>query len=162
PSGWTLVGQTPGTLTTITTAVYSKVATASDAGSTVTVATPGSPHATVQLVAYSGTNGSTPVLTSAQSSGTNSSTLTSPTVSIGAGGTWVVSYYAAKSSTVTGWTVPSSQTTRDSDNGTGSGRINSVVADSGAPVAAGSAGGIAATTDQSYGGADSWTVVLTP
>jgi hypothetical protein len=102
------------------------------------------------------------VLTSAQSSGTNSSTLTSPTVSIGAGGTWVVSYYAAKSSTVTGWTVPSSQTTRDSDNGTGSGRINSVVADSGAPVAAGSAGGIAATTDQSYGGADSWTVVLTP
>ena len=134
----------------------------SDAGSTVTVGFVGTPHETVQLVAYSGTNTSNPVLTSANNSTASGSSLTSPTVSIGAGGAWVVSYYSAKSSVVTAWTVPASQTTRDADNGTGSGRINSVVADSGAAVPAGSAGGITATTDQPVGGADSWTIVLTP
>jgi PKD repeat protein len=162
PSGWTLVGQTPGSLTTITTAIYRKVATSSDAGSTVTVGFTGTPHETVQLVAYSGTSTSNPVLTSSSNSVAGGTSLTSPTVSIGAGGTWVVSYWTAKSSAVNSWTVPGSQTTRNSDNGSGSGRVNSVIADSGAAVSAGSHGGITATTDGAIGGADSWTIVLTP
>jgi PKD repeat protein len=162
PSGWTLVGTTPNTLTSITTQVYRRVATGTDAGSTVTVGLAGSPHATVQLLAYRGTSSSNPVLSFAQNSVANASSLTTPTISVGAGGTWVVSYWTAKSSVVTGWTVPGSQTVRDNDNGSGSGRINSVVADSGAAVAAGTAGGITATTDQPAGGADSWTIILTP
>jgi PKD repeat protein len=162
PAGWTLVGQTPSSLTSITTAIYRKVATSGDAGSTVAVGFTGTPHETVQLLAYSGTSTSNPVLTSSNNSVAGGTSLTSPTVSIGAGGTWVVSYWSAKSSAVNAWTVPGSQTTRDADNGSGSGRINSVVADSGSAVSAGSAGGITATTDGAIGGADSWTIVLTP
>jgi hypothetical protein len=51
---------------------------------------------------------------------------------------------------------------RNVANGSGSGRINSFLADSGAAVAAGPAGGYASTTDQAFAGADSWTIVLVP
>jgi len=163
PSGWTLVGQTSSSLTSITTAVYRKVATSTDAGSTVSVGFSGTPHETVQLVAYSGTNTGNPVLTSGVTgTSTSGTTITSPTVSVGAGGTWAVTYYSAKSSTVTTWTLPSGVTSRDVDNGSGSGRVNSVVGDSDGTVPAGSVGGLTGTTDASYGGADSFTIILTP
>jgi PKD repeat protein len=161
PAGWTLVGQSPSSTTSLTTAVWRKVATGSDAGATVSVGFGAVIHGNVQLVAYDGTNSTNPVAQSQVLTSTTATSVTSPSVTIGSGGSWVVTYWAAKSSTVTSWTTPGSQTSRSADNGSGSGRINSVLVDSGSAVPAGSAGGLTATTDAAPGGADAWTVVLT-
>ncbi len=114
-------------------------------------------------MAYSGTNATTPVASFTVFAAASSTTsVTSPAGSAAASGDWVVSYWAAKSSTVTAWTVPGSVTSRGADNGTGSGRINSVVGDSGTSVPIGAVGGLTATTDVTPGAVDSWTIVLKP
>lgn len=162
PSGWTLVDKTPASSTGITTAVYRKVATASDAGSSVSVGFGVVVHGTVQLVAYDGTDSSNPVAQAQVNTASSTTSVTSPTATVASGGSWVVTYWAAKSSAVTAWTLPGSQTSRGADDGSGSGRINSVVADTGSSVSAGPVGGVTATTDQTAGAADSWTIVLAP
>jgi hypothetical protein len=159
PTGWTFVGQSPATVTGMTTAVYSKVATATDAGSTVTVGFGAVVHGTVQLLDYRGTNTTNPISQATTAATTAATTtLTSPTA-LAANGSWTVTYWAAKSSAVTAWTTPSSQTSRSIANGTGSGRINSVAVDSAAPLT-GMAGGYVATTDQPVGSATTWTITL--
>lgn len=162
PSGWTLVGSTPGTFTQMTTQVFRRVATGTDAGAAVNVGFNSTLHSTMQVVAYRGTNATNPVLSSAVNSASNATSLTTPTLADPTNGTWVVSYWAAKSSLVTAWSLASGPTVRSTDNGSGSGRVNSVIADSGTGVNAGTVGGVAGTTDQTFGGADSWTITLTP
>jgi hypothetical protein len=160
PSGWTLVGTSPASLTSITTQVYRRVATGTDAGASVSVGFSGTPHSTLEIVAYRGTDTTNFVGSATVSTGTGGTTITSPTATTATGTTWVVSFFSAKSSTVTGWTIGGAQTTRDVDNGTGSGRTNSVVVDSGTNVPAGTVGGILGTTDVAYGGATAWTIVI--
>ena len=146
-----------------TTTVWSKVATSTDAGSSVSVAFGGVVHGNVQLVSYSGTDGVTPVVASGKLSATKSgSSATTPTVTAPGSGDWAVSYWTAKSSVVTAWTAAAGQTVRSADNGTGSGRINSLVTDFGGPVRSGSVGGVTATTDQPYSVATAWTIILAP
>jgi hypothetical protein len=141
--------------------VWSKVATSGDVGSTVTVSGFGSVHATVQLLAYSGTSTTTPVIAEARASSSHSATsATTPTVTVPAGGGFVVSYWAAKSSAVTTWTPPVGQTVRSADNGSGSGRINAVATDFGTSAGAGTAGGLTATTDLAGSAFTTWTIVL--
>jgi hypothetical protein len=160
PAGWTLVGTSPSTTTAITTSVWRRVATSGDAGTTVAVGFGSIVHGTVQLVAYSGTNTTNPVASFAVNASAGSASVTTPTVTVAGSGAWVVSYWAAKSSTITTWTVPGTVVNRGAANGTGSGRINSVIADGGATAPLGSAGGLTATTDQVPGTADSWSIVL--
>jgi PKD repeat protein len=159
PSGWTLVGTSPGTQTAITTQVYKRVATGTDAGTAVSVGFAGTPHSTLEIVAYRGVSANF-VATSAVSSVASGTTINSPTASTSTTATWVVTFYSAKSSAVTGWTVGGAQTTRDVDNGTGSGRTNSIVVDSGSAVPVGSVGNITGTTDLAFGGATAWTIVI--
>jgi hypothetical protein len=164
PAGWTLLGTSAGANASVTTTAWEKVASASDHGTNVTVGF-GSAivHGTVQLLAYSGTNGATPVVISASKAtqGT-SSTYTTPGTNVPANGDVVISVWSAKSSVVTGWTTPGGQLVRSTANGSGSGRINSVATDGG-PATAGPAGNLSATT---VGGAASaeaaWTIVLGP
>jgi PKD repeat protein len=162
PAGWALVSSTPPSLTSITTQVFARVAQAGDAGDPVSIGYSGAPHATLQLLAYRGTNNANPVAAVAVSTASGASTITSPTINDAASNTWVVSLFTAKSSTVTSWSVGGGQVSRDVDNGSGSGRVNSVAVDSGGSVAPGVVGGIVGTTDQAYGGADAFTIVLTP
>jgi len=163
PAGWTLVGSSPSSTSTITTTVWQRVATATDAGTSVSVGFGAVVHGTVQLVAYSGTNGTTPVASfTVMAAASSTTSVVTPAGTAAINGEWVVSYWAAKSSTVTGWTVPGSVTNRGAANGSGSGRINSVVADSGTSVPIGAVGGLTATTDVTPGAVDSWTIVLKP
>jgi PKD repeat protein len=161
PAGWTLVRSSPAS-TSVTTSVWQRVATATDAGKTVSVGFGAVVHGTVQLVAYSGTNATTPVLSSAVVAGTGTASVKTPTLTDATSGTWVVSYWTTKSSTVNTWTTPAGQTSRNLDNGSGSGRINSAIADSGASVAQGTVGGLTATTDQTPGATGGWTLILQP
>jgi PKD repeat protein len=164
PAGWTLVGTQSNS--TMYTSVWERVAAGTDAGSKVTVtfgtsATKG----TLQLLAYSGTSASGPVLAARAAATTGSVSLTSypsPTTTIGSSGAWVVSFWAARSSAITTWTAPASQSTRGASNGSGGGHVNSLASDGGQVQAPGAAGGLVATTDQAATSAVSWTLVLAP
>jgi PKD repeat protein len=165
PAGWTQVGTSSavsGTSTALTTTVWQRVASATDAGTSVTVTFPGAVHSTVQLLAYSGTNATSPVVASAgKASVATASSYTTPTTTVPANGDVVVSIWSGKSSTITAWTAPAGQTVQSVDNGSGSGRINSIASDGGI-AGAGPAGGLIATTDQPGSAFGAWTIVLGP
>ena len=61
----------------------------------------------------------------------NRATHTTPAVTVPTDGSWVVSYWADKSSATNGWTLPGSETLRGAATGTGTGRVTSVASDRG-------------------------------
>jgi len=161
PTGWTLVGTASNTA--MVSSVWSRVAQSGDAGSTISVGFGGSYHGTVQLLAYSGTNATNPVAAEANLlTRVSTTSATTPTVTASAAGDWLVSYWGAKSSAVTTWTAPGSVIARNLDNGSGSGRMNSLLADSGVPVSPGTVGGVTATTDAAGSAFSTWSIVLAP
>ncbi|MQA86956.1 MAG: PKD domain-containing protein [Streptosporangiales bacterium] len=158
-AGWTKVDTLVNG--SLTTTVWQKAATAGDAGGAVTISFPDYIKSDLQLVAYAGT-GSAPVDMFARAGDSSTATHTTPTVTTGAGGDWVLSYWADKSSSTTQWTPPSAQTVREATYGTGSGRITSLITDSDAGLPAGTYGGLTATTDAASGKATMWTIALRP
>ncbi|MBE7163551.1 MAG: hypothetical protein INR72_20115, partial [Williamsia herbipolensis] len=134
PAGWTKVAEQDSL--PLQTAVFEQTATASSAGSTVTVTVGAAARVQAQLVAYSGVSAATP--TTAGASDSLQASHTAPAVSVGTAGSWVVSYWADRSSTTTGWTLPGDVTQRNEVLGTGGGQLTGVVADSNIAVAAGS------------------------
>jgi PKD repeat protein len=156
PTGWTSVGATTASLST---AVFSKTATTTDPGSTVTVTFPAVVKASLTLAAYAGAGN--PVET--ENSATNSSSVThvSPTVIGLATGSWGLTFWTDKSSTTSAWTAPNTVTTRSSVYGTGGGAVSALLTDSGAPTT-GTYGGLTATTNVASGTATSWTIALAP
>jgi hypothetical protein len=87
-------------------------------------------------------------------------TYATPTTAVPASGDVVISFWAAKSSTVTSWATPAGQTVRSVANGSGGGRINSVATDT--LASAGPTGGLNATANTSAGAFAAWTIVLGP
>jgi PKD repeat protein len=159
PAGWILV-DTLSSGTAATTSLWQRVATDTDHGSSVTVGFPGVVHGTVQLVAYSGTSTADPVITAANRITAGSATsYATPAAAVPSSGDVVVSVWAVKSSTVGAWTAPAGQTVRTAENGSGGGRINSLVSDGGS-ASAGPAGGLTATTDKAGSVFAAWTVVI--
>jgi len=114
----------------------------------------------LSLSAYSGTS-STPVVAFASAAETVSrATHTTPSINVSTGGSWVVSFWADKSSATTTWTPPAGQVQRALSVGSGSGRITSLEADSGAAFAPGVWAGQTATANSASAKATLWTVVL--
>ncbi len=158
PAGWTQVSSF--VTHSHRTLLWQRVAAASDAGKTVTVGLSGFAKVALQLAAYANTSTTAPVAvvtTASQSVGSTSHT--TPTASVAGDGQWLVSYWADKSSATTDWRAPAGVVVRDESIGTGGGRIGALLADSGAPVAAGTRGGLTATTDATSR-ASTMTVVL--
>jgi hypothetical protein len=75
---------------------------------------------------------------------------------------WIVSLWSNKSSATTGWQAPTEVTARQYQGTSGTGRVTALLADSGSPINATSAGGLGATASQSGSMATMWTIVLTP
>jgi PKD repeat protein len=162
PAGWTPIA-TKVNASGITTTAYTRVATAADAGSPVTVTYSAKGKVTMTLAAYSGVSASAPVGAFAVAIDSGTATHTTPTVTVPQSGSWVVSYWTDKSGAVpTTWTAPGNVTTRDSQLGTGSGALSSLFADTGAPVGAGAYGGEAATVNSASSKGMTWTISLTP
>lgn len=164
PAGWTLVG-TEASNGAMVTSVWSRVATASDAGSQVMVTFAATyRRGDVQLLAYSGTSASSPVLALAtHADHVTTSSATTPTVSVATAGSWVVSGWEVKSSTVTAWTTtPAGQVVRNVDLGSGTGRIDMLATDFGTPVPIGTAGGLVVSTDQPFTADTTLTLILAP
>jgi myo-inositol-hexaphosphate 3-phosphohydrolase len=157
PAGWTSrANVVTGSARTL---VWSKVAAVGDAGQPATLGFGGVyTKVAAQLAAYRGALGA--VATRSDPA----STLTHPTpnVEVAGGSSWLVSYWADKSSTTTDWTPPAGVVSRSELIGTGSGRIASLLADSGAPVPAGTAGGLVASTDAASRGTTASVVIAPP
>ncbi len=162
PAGWTQVDTASPANGSMASTLWERVATASDAGSTVTVTFPAAYHGTVQLLAYSGTNATDPIAAYAKSAAAMPGmSYPTPTSTVPANGDVVVSVWSTKSSTVNTWTAPAGQTVRSTAYGSGTGRINSIATDGGI-ASAGPAGGLSANTDASGSSFAAWTIVLAP
>jgi hypothetical protein len=160
PTGWTRLQR--ATDATMQSAVWWRVATSTDASSAVTVTATVTTKTDVQLLAYTGT-ASAPIQAFAVAAepGTTASHRT-PTVSVASPGGWLVSYWADKTGTGTGWTAPAGVTKRLQSVGTGGGHITSLSGDSAGRLGAGTAGGLSATSSVAGNMAVMWSIVLAP
>jgi PKD domain/Domain of unknown function (DUF5122) beta-propeller len=160
---WLRIGAQVGNRDEITTTLWQRVAEAGDAGSTVTITLDGFAKVVLALAAYTGTDQSAPVLTSASSAETVSRTThTTPEASASVPGSWVLSYWTDKSSTTQDWTEPAGEQVRVEDFAPGSGHVSLLLSDSNGPVAEGTRAGITATADSASSKAVMWTLVLRP
>lgn len=159
PAGWTLLQEASDSTVTATTAAWSRVAVAGDAGSSVSVPLSAYTKTSLQLLAYADAAG---VESFTQAFDTESrAERTTPVVEVSVPGSTVVSIWSNKSSVNSSWTIPSGATLRDLSVGTGGGRIVQAVADSG-PLGVGPAGGLTATTDSADRRGILWSIVLAP
>jgi hypothetical protein len=156
-TGWTQLDTFTNGSTTST--AWVKTLATGDPGKQVRFTAATAHKAVLDVAVYSGVAAATPVNARVGDAGRTAHT--TPTVTAPAG-SWVLSMWTDKSETTTSWTAPASVTTRDTALGTGSGRFSALIADSGGPVAAGSNGGLTASTNAASSYADLWTVVLAP
>ena len=139
PAGWTRLDS--ATTTGIQTVLWTKVATAADASAPVSVTLGGTVKTSLTVAAWSGTSPTSPVAAFAHRVDTTSTAShTSPAATVATPGSWVVSYWADKSSSTTAWTAPAGQTVRNTSIGTLSGRVTSLLTDGGAPATPGTVG----------------------
>lgn len=163
PAGWTYVndrisGTSPWQSRTY---LFKKVATSTDAGSTVTLTQSVFARFVAILEAYSGTD--TADCVHQQNSAIETSTTTShttPNVTTTLANCWIVSACFDRSNTTTAWTAP--DTKRHDVFTTGSPASTGSVADNAAPVAAGTYGGKVFTSNSASDNASMWTVALKP
>jgi myo-inositol-hexaphosphate 3-phosphohydrolase len=159
-SGWLpLASFTVGTQRV---AAYQRLAGPTDPGSLVTLRLSARAKVNVHLAAYSGTSQIAPISASATRADPGK-TLNhlSPSVAVAEPGCWLVTYWTDKSSTTTTWREPADSEYRAELVGSGSGRVSTLLVDSGTPVTTDVAGGLIATTNTASRGA-SMSVVLQP
>jgi hypothetical protein len=114
---------------------------------------------TLALAAYAGVDPNrTPTFRGANDLG-KARPRTTPAVTATAGA-FVLSYWADKSDTTTGWTSGVRATPRQHKCGTGPDHVCSLLADSGGPLANGPYAGIVARTNKASRLATMWTIVL--
>jgi len=162
PSGWTQLDSF--TNATVTSTAWVKSVAAGDPGSSVSVTSPSNNKAMLTLAVYRGVDTSAVTGSAVAHAGDSGGlTHTTPTLSTSPGD-WVVSYWADKSgsSDTTSWTAPDGVTTRDTATGTGTGRYDSLLADSGGSVLGGTYGGLTANSGAASDKAVMWTIDLTP
>jgi len=157
PAGWTALDTTVGN--TMSTTVWTKVAGSSDAGATAAVSFSGAVKTTLTVAAYRGTDpGSLPTFATATST-SNVTARQAPAVTVPDGG-WVVTHWADKSGTTSSWSTAEAAA-RQAPCASGSGRVCSLLADSGGPVSGGY-GPVTASTDLASNKAVMWSIVLAP
>jgi PKD repeat protein len=157
-TGWTQIGrQTNGTLETT---VFRRTATAGDSGSSVSIALASSAHVNLELAVYTGV--STASQQFAASSDSNTATHVTPALTTTAGGAWLISYWADRSSTTSAWTYPAGAVNRDLSLDTGGGRVTAVLGDSGAPLTTGTYGSLTATANSVSGKGVNISIALVP
>ncbi|QYJ04216.1 PKD domain-containing protein [Nocardioides panacisoli] len=159
PAGWTPLESVAGS--NVQGRLWTRAATASDAGSLVVVSLDGFAKADLTVTAHRGSGGAASVSDSGAEILTADGTAHAvPDVSTGPGD-WVVSSWAAKASHAVAWSAPGSYEVRAGTDGAGGGRITSMTADTG-PVAGGAQSGGVATSDPSVRRVVALTAVVSP
>lgn len=160
PAGWTLVGSRASG--GMRTHLFRRTASAVDAESLVNVTFEGQSKADVTVLAHSGASTSQPISAWASASETQSSrSHLTPSLGFLPEGANIVSYWADKSSSTTGWVSPAGGTQRIVSIGSGNGRITALAADSPRPLG-GSWTGLAAEASSASSKATMWSVALAP
>ena len=157
-TGWTSLGTADAN--GLTSQVWWKYASASDFGAKVTVPLGSAVKSSVQVLDYTGVNTTLPIDTVANAVNTTATAShTTPTVQA-ASTDWVLSLWADKSSTTTGWTPPAGVTARNTQLGTGSGYVSALAADSATGVGLVRYGALTATTTQPGSKGAMWTIAV--
>ena len=143
PPGWSLVAEK--TSGAEITKVLQRTAGASDAGSVVKVTIGGGFAKTaLELLAYRGISSATFATATGAALGATTSEAT-PAATVVEPGSWVVSYWVAKSSNgISAWTPPADVVVRGQSFGTAGGALSTLAADSGQAVSPGPCGGLVA------------------
>jgi hypothetical protein len=158
PAGWTLVSSATPSLAR--SWVWERTATAGDAGSTVTIANSSITKADLAVAAYRAVSGNPIDVSAVNVQTVTTSQYVAPSVSPTRAGDWVVVYWADKSSSNTGHTIPASLTRRRTTTGSGGGHITATVADTNAAVPVGPTGTYIATGTAPSSRAISYTIAL--
>ena len=165
-TGWSQVGRV--TDTGHATTVWRRVATGTDAGTAVRLATSGGVYTKVALTlaAYRGLDTEQPLVSITGAPELGSSTAhTTPVASNSTSGAWRVSYWSDKNSATTRWSEPVDETVRATTVGSGGGRIGTLLTDPAASLMAGTpptTGNLTATANAGASSATMWTVLLRP
>ena len=159
-TGWTLLDTVNGGTTT--TRVWRKVAGVGDAGAAVRVDLAAISKSNLMVVAYRGTSAIDPVASFARFGITVSAAARVTPVVTATAPSWAVSYWMHRDSTTNALVAPSGVVVRASGTQTSSGRVTALLADSGAMVATGPYGGLAATAAAASTAATTWTIILAP
>ncbi|MCW4466160.1 PKD domain-containing protein [Glutamicibacter sp. MNS18] len=138
--------------------MFSKVATAADAGSNVTVSLNGYARASLTVSVYRNAAVTAASFVMETPAGASNQHVTPDAEAVA--GSWVLSYWGDKTAATSSWSVPSSLDVRQTGAGTGAGHLSWMMADSGGPVSAGTVGGVTGTADSSTANAVMGTVVL--
>ena len=164
PAGWVLVGEQIHTAgTDMVTRLYRRTAQVADAGSTVRVSLGAVTKSDLALVAYSGVDRGDLVSQWAARQETMTNTVhRTPSLAAPPSGAWVVSYWAEKSSTTADWIGPPGQVQRVETSGSGSGRIESLLVDSGGTVDGAAWPGLDARADSAGRKVIAFSVALRP
>jgi large repetitive protein len=156
PSGWTAAGSQAGGSGEVQTRLWTRVATAADAGSSVSATLGTRAKFALTLAAYSGVDSAAPVVAAVGVAETSKRAAHStPAVASVGDGNWLLSYWTDKSSATSQWNLPAGQSVRSEAIGSGSGRMTAVLADSQS-----GSGGVVATADATSNKAVMWSVVL--
>ncbi len=160
PAGWTQVGS--DTAVSMSSTVWMRTADSASAGSTVDVGFATESKSALTLVAYRDASALLAPGAIASAAEKSVSEHVTPTVTAPSGA-WLLSYWSDKSSWTTAWDTPVGGVLRAAALGLGSGRVTSVLVDSGNRVAApGPAGGEVATTADASTRSITWTIALSP
>lgn len=158
PAGWTLARSiTPDGMQG---RVWWKVAGPGDAGAIVSVTSPGFLKSDLTVAAYRGTAAGPIAASAVRADLATTASHATPQVEVVESGSWLISYWADKSSATTRWVSTAGQTSRTGSTGTGGGHITAALADSAGPVAPGMRGALTATADAAGSRAVTFSVVL--
>lgn len=148
----------------LATFLFTKRASAIDAGSAVTVDYSLLVKNDATLLSYRGVDPDDPFLTlDSTAEGGDRQDHSAPDSLLSADSLRVVTYVADKSSATTSWVLPSGIQRRASSAGTGGGRVTAIAADQAVvPAPMGAVPGVTATADSSSSQATMWSVSLRP
>jgi PKD repeat protein len=159
PAAWHLLGTDVSS--PLESDVYYRAATSSDPGTTVPVTFGAAVRNAVTLADYTGTDSG--IEASAKAVDSATATHTTPNAAVTVPGSLAVSYWADKSSTTTGWTLPAGVTGDSQFIDSGTAFDTSTLAHSSSTVGIGSYGGKVATVQPSASSKGTeWTVILAP
>jgi hypothetical protein len=164
PAGWTLLESKNGTSSMVARA-WTRTATEADtaANAKVTVTSSAVAKSDITVAVYRGTDSTTPIASSASKiDNTAGAAHTSPAVTATGDKDWLVTYWADRSDTTTGWTAQAGPTVRvaGAASDTGSAHVTAVMADSNGPVTSGAQGQLTATANGSSSRGASFSILL--
>lgn len=160
PTGWTQVGTT--TTSGSLTRIWSKQATATDAGSTVSLTTASAVKGLLAVSAYRGSAAVGSANVTLANESVNRAAHTTPSTTVSGPNSWVVSLWTDKTAATTTWSTPNGQTQRQLLVDSGAGHPSLLLTDTASVVPSGDWPGATAQADSAAVNASMATVVLQP